>query len=146
MAQITSEDPTGTLWRRYWDHQTVMMILNGSSETVAMLSHLEAKLGIELSDLHFDRIAVALHLGKLVTAATWTTPLRGRSTSLVITEHNYTVVSVNRTDRTITLRNPWGFDMDDRGTAVGNASDGLVTLSWTDFKGSFQGYNIGVIA
>lgn len=146
MDQIRAEDPTASLWSRYWDHRTVMMIVNGSSERVHMLDHLSVTFGATMSDGDLNTIASAIESGRLVTAATWTTPLRGTSTTLVIRDHNYTVVGVNRTARTITLRNPWGFDMDDRGTSVGNNLDGLVTLSWTDFKGSFQGFNVGAVA
>jgi RTX calcium-binding nonapeptide repeat (4 copies) len=146
MDQLRAEDPTTSLWSRYWDHRTVMMILNGSSEAVHMIDHFSAGLGSTLADVHFGHIAAAIEAGKLVTASTWNSPFRGASTTLVITSHNYTVVGVNRTAGTITLRNPWGFDMDSRGTAVGDTTDGLVTLSWADFKGSFQGYNVGVVA
>jgi Ca2+-binding RTX toxin-like protein len=146
MDQIRAEDPTASLWRRYWDHRTVMMIVNGSSERVTMLDPVLVTLGFTLTDGNLNTIATAVESGRLVTAATWTTAFRGTSTTLVTRDHNYTVVGVNRAARTFTLRNPWGFDMDGRGTTVGDGTDGLVTLSWADFKGSFQGFNVGVVA
>lgn len=143
IAQIHAEDPTGSLWRRYWDHRTVMTLLTGACEQVHMIDHVSATFGATLGDEHFLNLAAAVRDGKLVTASTWNTPLRGVSTALVIREHNYTVVGVNEAARTITLRNPWGWD---GGTPAGDPEDGLVTLSWADFRGSFQGYNVGVVA
>lgn len=142
MDQIHAEDPTGSLWRRYWDHQTVMTMLTGGCEQVHMINHFDATFGATLGDEHFSNIAAAIRAGRLVTASTWNTPLRGVSTNLVIREHNYTVVSVNEAARTITIRNPWGID---GGSGSGDPNDGLITISWADFKGSFQGYNVGVI-
>lgn len=146
MDQIRAEDPSGSLWRRYWDHNTVMMMVNGSSEYVHMIDNFAAFFGATLGDDNFERIALAIEAGKLVTASTWTAAGRGTSTTRVITSHNYTVVNVNRAAGTFTIRNPWGFDMDDRGTTTGDPNDGLIVLSWADFKGSFQGYNVGRIA
>lgn len=146
MDQVRAEDPTASLWTRYWDHRTVMMIVNGSSEAVHMLDHLSVTFGAKLGDEHFENIASAVEASKLVTAATWTTPGRGRSTTAVLNSHNYTVVGVNRVSKTITLRNPWGYDIDSSGTPSGDPWDGLVTISWDNFRGSFQGYNVGVVA
>lgn len=141
LAQIHAEDPTGSLWRRYWDHQTVMTMLTGGCEQVHMIDHFSATFGATLGDEHFFNIARAIRDGKLVTASTWNTPLRGVSTLLVFREHNYTVTGVNEADRTLTLRNPWG--RDGGGRPSDDPNDGVIVISWADFKGSFQGYNVG---
>ncbi len=141
IAQIRAEDPTAELWRRYWDHETVMTMLTGSSEAVHMINHLDATLGASLADVHFDNIADALIANRLVTASTWTTPGRNVATSLLVRKHNYTVVGVDRAARRLVLRNPWGYDGGE--TTSGNPSDGIITVTWAQFKGSMQGYNVG---
>lgn len=146
MDQIRAEDPSGNLWRRYWDHQTVMTMLTGGCEQVHMLDHVSVLFGATLGDEHFANIAQAIREGKLVTASTWTTTSRGVSTGLLVRAHNYTVVGVDEGSRTLTLRNPWGFDNHAGRPASGDPSDGLITLSWADFKGSMQGYDVGVVA
>jgi len=57
------------------------------------------------------------------------------STPKVIGSHCYEVVSINVQAKTITLRNPWGVD---GGSGSGNPDDGIVTITWDQFHGSFD--------
>jgi hypothetical protein len=62
------------------------------------------------------------------------------STPKLIGSHCYEVVSVNVHSGLITVRNPWGVD---GGTSSGDPNDGLVTVTWSQFHGSFDTVGIG---
>ncbi|HEX8911066.1 MAG TPA: C2 family cysteine protease [Humisphaera sp.] len=55
--------------------------------------------------------------------------------SKVENSHAYTVLSVSADLKTITLRNPWGYD--GKG-ATGDPNDGIITMSMTQFDDDFQ--------
>jgi hypothetical protein len=92
-----------------------------------------------------DRTAIrnALADGHCVTASSEDVDIE--TNDMIITDHSYTVLAVEPRfngvwlDYVVTLRNPWGYD---GGTASGDANDGIVTLWWSDFASSFQGYEI----
>jgi Ca2+-binding RTX toxin-like protein len=82
-------------------------------------------------------IQVALAAGKNVCACTWASDVKSLSTGLLVPWHCYTVISANSSE--VVLRNPWATD---GGTAVGDTTDGYVTVSWSDFSKSMSGYVI----
>jgi Calpain family cysteine protease/RTX calcium-binding nonapeptide repeat (4 copies) len=95
--------------------------------------------GIGFSDSFILEMHAALAFHKVVCAGTrqgdygpWAWDV---STPKVIGSHCYEVVSVNVQAKTITLRNPWGVD---GGSGSGDPTDGLVTVTWDQFHGSFD--------
>ena len=56
------------------------------------------------------------------------------STPKLVGGHCYEVVAVNAQTRRVTLRNPWGVD---GGTGSGDRDDGIVTVTFQQFRGSF---------
>jgi calpain family cysteine protease/hemolysin type calcium-binding protein len=96
--------------------------------------------GGDFGDEHLGKIRDALSANLAVIAGTEHDPSNLSSAQLVA-NHAYTVVGVvykSADDRYyITLRNPWGHDGPE---AYGDPSDGIVRISWENFRRSMQGY------
>jgi hypothetical protein len=106
-------------------------------------------------DATVGAIAVALRAGHGVVANTQTLPnLSGlvAGTGLLF-GHAYTVLDVDVTGRTMTLRNPWGLDGQPAALAalspsaralftMGNDSDGVVRVRWDVFVRAFATYAV----
>jgi hypothetical protein len=98
--------------------------------------------GSGFSSTDIFNISGALSAGKAVVA--WT-PSGTPSVNTLVGNHAYTVMSINvffnwgtfQWDATVTVRNPWGYD---GATASGVSSDGLITLSWSQFKSAMTAY------
>lgn len=86
---------------------------------------------------------------RTLTAGTWEDSSDLTSDQLV-ENHAYTIISA-RSDgdghRFVTLRNPWGVDNTqdaiDEGDFTGDASDGLIEISWSDFNDSMSFVYVG---
>jgi hypothetical protein len=95
-----------------------------------------------------ERIRTALAAGRYVAMCTFGEGT-ALATSKLVNWHCYNVVSVTRSvvwngiiptfQYSVTVRNPWGYD---GGSASGNTSDALITLSWAQFAGSISGYAV----
>lgn len=120
---------------------TAMRILTGGLEHHAFIEHYAFWDSLSTADM--SRMHAAICEGKLVTACTWVNG-RGLATHKVVSSHCYTVMSVDLAAATITVRNPWGIDGGT--TTTGDPNDGLITMTWDEFRGSFQQYNVGVVA
>jgi hypothetical protein len=88
----------------------------------------------------------ALLGGKLVTAGTRQGDYNSGNilgevgTPKLVGSHAYHVINVNMNTSTVTLRNPWGVDvnMSNGGVASGDNSDGIVKISLAQFMDSFE--------
>src|SRR5262249_9790772 len=56
----------------------------------------------------------------------------------LVAQHDYAILGVSADGQTVTLYNPWGRDRD--GAILDGANDGVVTVSWQQFKANFAGY------
>jgi hypothetical protein len=69
----------------------------------------------------------------------------GVTTPLLVGQHCYTVMAVEMNPTTkqydLVLRNPWGFDQAN-GHSSGDPSDGIVVVSWNDFRHSMYEYDV----
>jgi hypothetical protein len=78
----------------------------------------------------FDTMAAAFNSGKSIAFGSKGNPA---NTNLVVGGHAYAVTSVNTTQRTVTLFNPWGLN---------NGHDsGLITLTWAQVQANFTWYD-----
>jgi hypothetical protein len=82
------------------------------------------------SNTTFDTMAAAFNSGKSIAFGSKGTPA---NSNLVVGGHAYAVASVNTTQRTVTLFNPWGLN---------NGHDsGLITLTWAQVQANFSWYD-----
>jgi hypothetical protein len=104
-------------------------------------------------DADLQAVAGAVHGGHDVLANTQTWPDKRSlvdGTGLIFS-HTYTVMDVDVSGRTVTLRNPWGIDSPPQYLSAlapaaraaftqGNDNDGIVRVSWDLFEQAFPTY------
>src|SRR5262245_28881285 len=95
--------------------------------------------GIGFTDSFIMEMRDALAAHKVVCAGTrqgdygpWAWDV---NTPKLVGAHCYEVWAINSQARTVTLRNPWGYD---GGSGSGNPDDGVITITWDQFHGSFD--------
>jgi hypothetical protein len=86
-----------------------------------------------VKDADFNRIASALQNKKVVLTATNGSPI-----SSLVKDHAYTVLETWGTGSNlwVQVRNPWGYDGGT--TTSGDANDGLIWLTWSEFKANMR--------
>ncbi len=97
-----------------------------------------------------DVMINALARGKNVVAATrgkgGTDWGGGVTTDLLVGAHCYTVLQIgyNATHRQweVELRNPWGVDNEGNHATFGDPNDGVIVVSWNDFRHSMHHYYV----
>jgi hypothetical protein len=88
-------------------------------------------------------IEQAIRQGKNVASGTWSDPAK-RSVTLV-GNHVHAVVQVERDaagNRTVVLRNPWGFANAAGSPTSGDPSDGIVRVTEAELRSSMFGFTI----
>lgn len=86
---------------------------------------------------HYNRIVNALNAGRNVVADTADNSA-DLTTNMLVAWHQYTVCAVSGS--WVLVRNPWGYDGGT--TTYGDANDGFIWLSWSNFCGSMDAYII----
>ncbi len=141
-GSVTGADPQpvaeGKYWvvlyQRAWEQERAAIGRPDSAwpdEALTALTGYKAVGYLSAADKAFTQ---AVNLGGRVVASTL--PDAGGSTKLV-GNHSYTVLGFDALGR-IRLRNPWGYD--GGRDASGDPHDGVITLTWAEFKQSMYAF------
>lgn len=115
---------------RCWPHEAILALTGSAAKSSRY----------QVVDSDFNAIQTALAGKKLVVGGTHNHAL---STSYLVSNHAYTVIGtfgfkndfLNIDTRFVILRNPWGKD---GGIGDSHPDDGVVILSWKEFKANMQ--------
>jgi hypothetical protein len=149
---------------QYRNTRTAMQTITGKTSDWDSLSTSQAA--------QQNKVAVAIKAGKAVMAVTIKGPAGkkdiltkgGIGKTGLIYGHGYTVLGVEnagKSSATVTLFNPWGKDNNlaakdyndgfksgslfEGKTVDGETQDGIIRLSWNDFRNYFSGYNVSPV-
>src|SRR5262249_29884848 len=104
--------------------------------------------GDDLTSTQLTTLRNAVAAGKNVVADTRDTATQ-LSTDVLVPWHDYTVIRVDYVQQNdgswayfVVMRNPWGYDNKPGHATYGDANDGIVSVSWTDFSKSMDGFYV----
>jgi len=135
---LTSTDPViatyhDEFWTVLYKRSLEQLLREEGSPGVITPVVLEALTGRNASDVRQPFASFATLKGLLAdNRPVVSGSFSGGISPYLVANHAYTVLRVDAQDR-IVLRNPWGVD---GARASGSASDGLVYLTWAEFKAS----------
>ena len=93
-----------------------------------------------IGNVTFTQLQTALNNGRAVMTGRYSS--NETNTQYIVDRHAYSVTNAyvnSRGEQRVVVRNPWGLD---GLTASGNANDGFIDLSFTEFRNSMFGVSI----